>query len=203
MDQQFKTLYRRQPCIKRRLKHSALSALLACALFCLAGCRQSGAWKPQFRFDSDGIYTGFASVLDRYTIGQAIKDGCYVSADEMEEDYKAANDRAWEEFLTVSGTGRDCAIRFAWFLPEGNSYADLYYKNGTFHYFQSEHPAADKEWTMLRALTGEAGIPKKELTIYVLTDSRELTYDDVTWSMLSSDTRSITKIPFVWLPVYE
>lgn len=69
------------------------------------------------------------------------------------------------------------SIRFAWFLPEGNSYADLFYKDGTFHYFQSDHPAADKGWTMLRPLTGEAGIPKKEQTIYVLTDSTELTYD--------------------------
>ena len=201
MDHQLKMLFHGQLCKGHRLKRPVLPALLVFILLCLTGCRQSSADKPVFQFDSEGIYAGFSFVPGRYTVEQALKDGCYVSTDEAEEDLKAANDRAWEEFLALSGAGRECSIRFAWFLPEGNSYADLFYKDGTFHYFQSDHPAADRGWTMLRPLTGEAGIPKKEQTIYVLTDSTELTYDDVTWSMLSSDTRSVTKIPFVWLPI--
>jgi hypothetical protein len=203
MDHQFQTPSHGQLCKGHRLRHSVLPALLVFILLCLTGCRQGIAEKPGFQFDSEGIYAGFSSVPDRYTIEQAIKDGCYISDWETEEDLRAANNRVWEEFLAVSGAGRECSIRFAWFLPEGNSYADLYYKDGTFHYFQSDCPAADKGWTMLRTLTGEAGIPKKEQTVYVLTDSTELTYDDVTWSMLSSDTRSVTKIPFVWLPIFK
>ena len=44
-----------------------------------------------------------------------------------------------------------------------------------------------------------AVILPEHLEIPGLTDSKKLTYHDVTWSYLSSDSRTVTTIPFEWL----
>ena len=80
-------------------------------------------------------------------------------------------------------------------------YHDLYYTAGKYRIFDlNEYGiSGGKEFRYLRKLDGIAGFPRREDCYYVLTDSLELTYHDVSWSFLSSSFETVTKIPFKWL----
>jgi hypothetical protein len=86
------------------------------------------------------------------------------------------------------------------FLKDGTYYVDLFYYDGYYYYFDCEYTdLSARPYLYLRALTGQDGQPLKDATLYVLTDSLELTFKDVTRSFYSCDLRTVTTIPFVWL----
>lgn len=88
------------------------------------------------------------------------------------------------------------------FWCDGNISCEiLVYKDGRYIYSESASDMAKETSSFqdLRKLTGTLPNAKREDSVYVLTDSRTLTYQDVLWKFLSSSTETVTDIPFVWL----
>ena len=89
-------------------------------------------------------------------------------------------------------------VRVAHFIGSRGTYTDLYYHNGKYAYFKWDELGISEGKSFLYLRRLESAIDKNQY-FYVLTDSMELTYHDVSWSYLASDASTVTKIPFVWL----
>ena len=147
--------------------------------------------------DADGAYTGFADIPSDLTADDAVKQGWYV----IEESTLIAGTEVWQDFLATSEDGEDAFLRVAHFIGEEVFYIDLYHIDGLYYFCKNDNGTVSLvgKYTYLRALTDLWGNPLREHTLYVLTDSLELTHHDVTWSWLSSSTYNVTDIPFYWL----
>lgn len=147
--------------------------------------------------DADGIYTGFADIPSDLTSADAVKQGWYV----IEDSTLLSGTEAWQEFLATSEKGEDAFLRVVHLIEEEVFYIDLYHIDGLYYFCKNDNGAVSLvgKYTYLRALTDLWGNPLREHTLYVLTDSLELTHHDVTWSWLSSSTYNVTDIPFYWL----
>ena len=163
-------------------------------------------------YGEDGSYTGFSNIPLTYTAADAIDDGCLVIdiikgtnayGVSVTEACETAGYEHWKRFLAKTKSGEDAFLRVAQFIDGIGYYHDLYYCNGKYTIFDlNEYGISDgKNYRYLRRLDGYAGPASdpKEDSVYVLTDSMELTYRDVNWSFLSSTISSITTIPFEWL----
>ena len=170
--------------------------LMFTLLLILASCGQEPA-EITLPVDPDGIYTGFADIPSDLTAADAVKQGWYV----IEEGTLIAGKDVWQEFLATSEKGEDAFLRVAHFIEEEVFYIDLYHIDGMYYYCKNDNGTVSDvgKYTYLRALTDLWGNPLREHTMYVLTDSLELTHHDVTWSWLSSSTYNVTDIPFYWL----
>ena len=166
-------------------------------LFLLAACGQNPADTITLPTDDNGAYTGFADIPSDLTADDAVKQGWYV----IEESKLITGTEAWQEFLATSEDGEDAFLRVAHFIGEEVFYTDLYHIDGLYYFCKNDNGAVSLvgKYTYLRALTDLWGNPLREHTLYVLTDSLELTHHDVTWSWLSSSTYNVTDIPFYWL----
>ena len=171
--------------------------LIFALLFLLAACGQDPAGKITLPTDEGGAYTGFADIPAGITAADAVKQGWYV----IEESTLLSGTEAWQEFLATSEEGDDAFLRVAHFIEGEFFYTDLYHIDGTYYFCLNNNGDIRPlgKYTYLRALTDLWGNPKKEHTLYVLTDSLELTHHDVTWSWLSSSIYDVTDIPFYWL----
>lgn len=171
--------------------------LIFALLFLLAACGQNPADTITLPVDADGAYTGFADIPSDLTADGAVKQGWYV----IEEGALLSGTEAWQEFLATSEDGKDAFLRVAHFIGEEFFYTDLYHIDGMYYFCLNNNGDITPlgKYTYLRALTDLWGNPKKEHTLYVLTDSLELTHHDVTWSWLSSSIYNVTDIPFYWL----
>lgn len=176
----------------------------------LSGCSSQKALnnhKPIFKLDANGNYTGFLYLPTDYTPEEALEDGCFVVVEDSEKAGRAklyGGKEYWEAFLEASSRGEDAALRVVTFLSEGIFYNDLFYSNGYYHHFHYDKNTIfdtppDTPYLYLRALTGKFGNPSKDSTMYVLTNSLELTFKDVMGSMISSSMEVIRKWDFVWL----
>ena len=171
-------------------------ALIFVLLLLLTACGQDPA-EITLPVDADGAYTGFADIPSDLTASDAAKRGWYV----IEESTLLSGTEAWQAFLSQSEDGKDAFLRVAHFIGEEVFYTDLYHIDGTYYFCLNNNGDIRPlgKYTYLRALTDLWGTPKKEHTLYVLTDSLELTHHDVTWSWLSSSIYNVTDIPFYWL----
>lgn len=161
-------------------------------------------------YGPSGKYMGFADIPEDGDPDKALARGCYV----VDHSELVGGKEAWEAFLAKAEKGENAFLRIAIQLypdevtgeniaPGGTMfYDDLYYYEGEYYFFTYNGPGdirSSGPYTYLRKLEGMAGNPKKEDYCYVLTDSLELTYEDVQWSFLSSNLDTVTKIPFQWL----
>lgn len=170
--------------------------LMFALLLILVSCGREPA-EITLPVDADGIYTGFADIPSDLTSADAVKQGWYV----IEDSTLLSGTEAWQEFLATSEKGEDAFLRVAHFIEEEVFYIDLYHIDGLYYFCKNDNGAVSLvgKYTYLRALTDLWGNPLREHTLYVLTDSLELTHHDVTWSWLSSSTYNVTDIPFYWL----
>lgn len=159
-----------------------------------------------------GSYTGFENLPTteaRYTPDDAVADGCFVAVRGPSESDIAAlygGVQSWYSFLTKSVAGQDAYFRQTLFLGDRLLVTDYLYADGSYY-------AVDREQTdtppvayrYLRQLTGIAGSPAKETVRFVLTDSGELTFEQVERFLFSSSTEALKGIPpFAWIgaPTY-
>jgi hypothetical protein len=172
-------------------------ALMFALLLLLTACGQDPAGNITLPTDEGGAYTGFADIPAGITAADAVKQGWYV----IEESTLLSGTEAWQAFLSQSEDGKDAFLRVAHFIGEEVFYTDLYHIDGTYYFCLNNNGDIRPlgKYTYLRALTDLWGNPQKEHTLYVLTDSLELTHHDVTWSWLSSSLYDVTDIPFYWL----
>lgn len=191
---------------KRMLALTALFLMFATMLF---ACNKSDV---SISYGEDGSYTGFSNVPSTYTAADAIDDGCLVIdiiqgtnkyGATITQECETAGYENWQSFRAKTESGEDAFLRVAYFIDGIGYYHDLYYCNGRYTIFDFNEfgISGGKTYRYLRRLDGYAGPasdPKQDC-FYVLTDSRDLTYQDVNWSFLSSDSSSVTTIPFEWL----
>ena len=188
-------------------------ALFLAAMMILTACGKAGQNEKQVKiptYDEKGNYTGFSDIAEDSTTDKALARGCYV----VDGGKLYGGKEAWENFVAAAEAGENAYLRVATLIyPDEidmNStggeptmyYDDLYYYEGKYYYFcynGADDIRADGPYIYLRELTGVSGNPAKERTMYVLTDSLELTYDDVEWRFLSSNLDTITKTRFRWL----
>ena len=188
-----------------------LTAILTLSLFACAEREEKGE-NIEISYN-DGKYSGFSDIPDNYTVDDAINDGCLVIETldvgtnvhgvEMSKTGRTEGYEHWVSFLEKSQNGEDAFLRVAHFIRGTGYYQDLYYSDGKYTIFDfNEYGISEGEsYSLLRRLDGMTGPVgnQKEAHYYVLTDSTELTYHDVSWSYLSSSISTITDIPFEWL----
>ena len=195
-------------------KRFSISILLSFVLLAalLVGCSPAGSRPVDIPYAKDGGYLGFSDIPDGYTAADAIADGCLVidTTNKLNQYMATVTDTQetagyehWAAFTDTASRGEDAFIRVAHFIDGVGYYSDLYYLDGKYTIFDlNEYGVSEGEsFKYLRRLDGMAGPPndRKEACFYVLTDSLELTYDDVSWSHLASDLSTVTDIPYVWL----
>lgn len=184
------------------MKKYVLILLILLILFSFCACSKEEQIKEP-TYNTNMEYSGFSDIPDNYTPEEAKKDNCFVivSDDEGNTELDVYGESQWHSFYESSNKGEDVFLRVAHFIDNEGYYTDLYYSEDKYYYYTKDEFGIRLQgpFNYLRALFGMDGIPKKEVTLYVLTDSTDLTYNDVTWSFLSSNLESITKIPFVWL----
>lgn len=188
-----------------------LTAILTLSLFSCAEREEKGE-NIEISYN-DGKYSGFSDIPDNYTVDDAIDDGCLVIETldgdtnaygvQMSKTGRTEGYKHWVSFLEKSQNGEDAFLRVAHFIRGTGYYQDLYYSDGKYTIFDfNEYGISEGEsYSLLRRLDGMTGPVgnQKEAHYYVLTDSTELTYHDVSWSYLSSSISTITDIPFEWL----
>ncbi len=148
----------------------------------------------------NGEYIGFSNIPKNYSVPAASEDKCLVIQTVKEKTVSTDGYNYWLSFVEKSSKGEFAFIRVAHFIDDKGYYTDLYFENGKYNIFTFDERGISKgkAFTYLRCLEGISmgGMRGK---YYVLTDSLELTYEDVTWSFISSNLSSVTKIPFEWL----
>lgn len=160
--------------------------ILSIILF-FTGCSKTTS-KPQmldFEFDSDGNYIGFSDLPVDYTKKQATKDGCYVRKDSK----AVAGFSQWKDFIQDTSDNKDTSIRIVNFYDDAIYFLDLYYIDGYYRVFDSSSDdLKDYKFKHLLTLKGQLPLAKKSGTINTLTDDPTLTYEDVMWTFLSSNS---------------
>ena len=135
--------------------------------------------------------------METLSIQTAIENGYYV----IDDGTLLNGEKEWGAFLDKAAAGESAEINIAHFLDSGTYLETIFYENGEYSLYKCnpETGYTKGSFKYLRPLMGYDGIPRKEATMYVLTDSLLLTFHDVWWSFLSSNTETVTKIPFVWV----
>lgn len=148
----------------------------------------------------EGVYSGFSDIPENYSVDDAIDDGCLVveTLDDGTNAYgvslsktgRTAGYEHWCSFLEKSQNGEDAFLRVAHFIRGVGYYHDLYYADGKYTIFDlNEYGISDGvSYSLLRRLDGMVGPvgDQKEAYMYVLTNSTEITYNDIMRRMLSS-----------------
>lgn len=200
-------LYRRGELVMKKLFLFIGVIVMLLSLSACGSTKSENEYEPILKLDDKGNYTGFLNLPEDYTPDKALEDGCFVVAEDSEKKGSPklyGGKEHWDAFHDTSSKGEEAFLRVVTFLPEGIFYNDLYYSDGYYHHFHNDRNTLsdtpkDRPYKYLRALTDKFGNPPKDSTMYVLTDSLELTFKDVMWSMLSSSMEAKTKTPFIWL----
>ena len=159
-------------------------------------------------YDAEGNYLGFSDITEGYTPEDAVADGCLVIDNKngkneygatVIEETKTFGYEKWEHFWELSQSGENAFIRVAHFIDGVGYYFDLHYCDGKYILFNNNELGIYKEceFKYLRYLdkVNENGIAY----LFILTDSLELTYEEVSRSMVASSTSQMTKIPYKWV----
>ena len=197
--------------MKKKLFIVALMTVMIMSLFSCSDKDEKGT-EIDIAYN-EGVYSGFSDIPENYTVDDAIDDCCLVIETlddgtnvhgvQMSKTGRTEGYEHWRSFLEKSERGEDAFLRVAHFIRGTGYYHDLYYSDGKYTIFDyNEYGISEGEsYSLLRRLDGMAGPVgnQKEAHYYVLTDSTELTYHDVSWSYLSSSISTVTDIPFEWL----
>ena len=186
--------------------------LIVFAVLALASCGKTPTVHADITYDKNGVYTGFSDIPENYDATKAAEDGCLTidilrepnaGGEPVSKEIETFGYEKWEAFLAAAENGEDAFLRVAQFIDGTGYYHDLYYHDGAYTIFDLNEYGISEGQTFrylrrLEGMTGPASDPKEDF-LYVLTDSKRLAYHDVTWSYLSSDSRTVTTIPFEWL----
>lgn len=175
------------------MKRFLLILFAVILFFCACGIEEAKV--PSYEND---VYSGFSDVPVIYSAEDAIKDGCFV----IEDGVLVGGRDKWERFLSDAESGKDSFLRAVHFIEGEPYFTDLYYTDSVYQTFEKNHErgiTAGKKFNLLRRLNGKAGIPAKDAYFYVLTDSEELTYHDVSYALYASNFELVTDIPYEWL----
>ncbi len=189
-----------------------LTAILILSLFSCSGGEEKRE-NIDITYDDGGKYSGFSDIPENYSVDDAIDDGCLVIETlddgtniygvQMSKTGRTAGYEHWVSFVERSQNGEDAFLRVAHFIRGTGYYHDLYYADGKYTIFEfNEYGISDGEsYSLLRRLDGMAGPVgnQKEDHFYVLTDSTEVTYNDITHRMFSSTFIPGEIVPYEWL----
>ena len=184
-------------------------------VFALSSCfdRIGNFEKINISYGEDGVYSGFSDIPDNYSVDDAIDDGCLVieTLDDgtnihgvsMSKTGRTEGYEHWVAFVEKSQRGEDVFLRVAHFIRGTGYYHDLYYSDGKYTIFDfDEYEISEgKSYSLLRRLDGMAGTGEfqREHHFFVLTDSTEVTYNDITHRMFSSTYSPDEVVPYEWL----
>lgn len=158
----------------------------------LTGCEKTVNTSLPFEFDKEGNYTRFMDLPENYTVEQAEKDGCYVH----ERFIPAGGEQLWEDFVQSASSKKDASIRIVHFFDEEILIADLFHVDGYYYVFiPGSGNKKDHKFKYMLTLEGTLPNAARSSKYTVLTDDRKLTYNDVAWLPLSSDSSYASKIP--------
>ncbi len=190
-------------------------AVAVLMIFTLSSCfdRSGIDEKVNISYGSDGVYSGFSDIPENYSVDDAIDDGCLVieTLDDgtnihgvsMSKTGRTEGYEYWVSFVERSQRGEDAFLRVAHFIRGTGYYHDLYYSDGKYTIFDlNEYGISDGEsYSLLRRLDGIAGAGenRREAHFYVLTDSTEVTYNDITHQMFSSTFVPNEIVTYEWL----
>lgn len=154
----------------------------------------------EYNHSSDHVYSGFSDIADNYTVNDAIADKCFVieTANFSDASSNVTGTEYWQEFLDKSSKNENVFLRIVHFIGSDYvAFSDLYYSDGNYYFYEKNESGILKTgpYKYLRRLDGTDGNPQKNLCYYVLTDSLELTFEDVRHSIYSSNLDAVTKIP--------
>lgn len=180
-------MYRNTSYIKKIFITGLLTIILV-----FSGCTKAVETAVTFEFDSNGNYTGFENLPKNYDEEQAKKDGCFV----RRNGGKVAGEHFWDKFLADASNGKDAGIRIVNIYDDATYYLDIFYKDGYYRAFDSSsRDLSDKKFKYLLILEGKLPNAAKSGKAFILTDNEYITYDDVMWKYLSSNTRFTDTIP--------
>ncbi len=181
----------------------ALLLIFCCLCVCgLSACAEAEPEPGGDVFSDTGVYLGFESMPVYATPQDALSDGCFVVVSQGDDSSQLYGGKEhWNQFLKDSENGVAALLRVVHFVDETPYAADLLFRDGAYYYFDAESTDLHKKpFSCLRKLTGRAGNPEKDSFLYVLTDSTELTYGDVSRVMYSSDSNAGKDLPdYRWL----
>ena len=161
-------------------------------LILFSGCAETPKAALPFDLDSNGNYTGFGNLPEKYTPGQAEKDGCYVRVDSK----TAGGEQLWKDFVKAAAEGKDASIRVVNVYGDETYFCDLFHADGYYRAFDSSsEDLHDKKFKYLLALKGTLPNAAKSGKVTILTDDKDLTYDAVMKKFLTSDMRIAEAIP--------
>ena len=154
----------------------AILIVLSLAISLFTACSNSNS-SLEFSFEPKVFYTGFQNLQQDYSIEDAEKDGCVV----IQQFKIVANQKAWDKFVKVAKRGDNTNIRLvsSTTYVNGLSVIDLFYNDGAYYSFHRSSEALEKQpFEYLVELDGQDGDPIKDYKLFVLTDNKELTFDD-------------------------
>ncbi|WMJ22761.1 hypothetical protein RBG61_12300 [Paludicola sp. MB14-C6] len=166
--------------MKRFIK---LPAVLLTILLLCTSC----ATRPKLTYDKDGIYTGFNNIPKNYTSENAYKDGCYVIDSKAKQGYYS--DKAWTKFIEDTKKNKKCSVRIVSVYDDNTYVKDLFYDGKSYIYIASDKKENVYQYKYLLKLQGTAPNAVKSGTFFYLTNDKDLTYNKVIWSMLSSNSK--------------
>ncbi len=189
-----------------------LAGILILSLFSCSGGEENRE-NIDITYDDGGKYSGFSDIPENYSVDDAIDDGCLVieTLDDgtnvhgvsMSKTGRTEGYEHWVSFVERSQNGEDAFLRVAHFIRGTGYYHDLYYSDGKYTIFDlNEYGVSEGEsYSLLRRLEGMAGAGENrhEDHFYVLTDSTEVTYNDITHRMFSSTYFPGEVVPYEWL----
>lgn len=163
-------------------KVSIIPILMILLLF--SGCAETSNAALFSKLDSNGNYTGFSNLSENYTAEQAEKDGCYVRVNSK----TVGGEQFWKDFIQDASNKKDADIRIVIIWKDGTYFVDVLYEDGYYRAFISDsEDLHDYKFKYLMTLEGTLPNAAKSGTVTILTDDKELTYNDVMWKFLSSD----------------
>lgn len=146
-----------------------------------------------FSFDSKGNYTGFSNLKPSEVTEESAENAGYVVRKNLAT---TANEEIWNNFVSDSSKNKDSYVRIASFFDDGGPYFnDIYYREGNYYLFDSSAETNQKSpFKYLLTLEGKDGIPEKDSGIIILTDDKNLTFEEIKLSLYSSSTEVINSI---------
>lgn len=163
----------------------------------ISACRKESRQKDttgyfqldNFNFDEEGDYTGFDNLPRNYTEEEAIEDGYLV----FESIEMVGGEDVLKQFKQNVQKGKNAGIRIAKFYDDENAfivnYKDLFYLNGFFRCFDSDSTnLKDNKYEYMLELIGTLPNAAKSGKLTILTDDKLLSYLDVEWAFLSSNS---------------
>lgn len=159
-------------------------ALLMIGLFLLSGCN---ALTDNVDYFEDGMYIGFEDADNSLTINECKEQGFVV----VDGIGIIENRNLVQAFIRQAGSGRSKKLRIAHFHDgKGPAYADLIYdSDGYSLFYQDEETFIKEPYKHLSVLKGMWGIPKNEYQMLVISDKKDITFDEVNRAMASSDLK--------------